>query len=175
MALIRESYFISLNRLFVKGIAKSLGYQKPLVLQSMYIFKQPFIGGEVKKHQDGSYLHVEPLKVTGVWIALEDCTVENGCLYFYPGSHKGPLTQRFIRNPNKEEYDSGKYLIYTDLVAPIPEDDKFIPVPVKAGSAIVIDGLVFHKSGANFSEKSRNIYTFHMYESENAKFSDNNW
>lgn len=159
----------------VKDIAKSLGYVKPLVLQSMYIFKQPFIGGEVKKHQDGSYLHVEPLKVTGVWIALEDATLENGCLYFCPGSHKGPLTHRFIRNPNKEEFDQGKYLMYTDLVAPIPNDEEFIPVEVKAGSAIIIDGLVFHRSGANNSPKSRNIYTFHMYESENAKFSDNNW
>ncbi len=48
-------------------------------------------------------------------------------------------------------------------------------ITLNIGSAIVIDGLVFHRSGANFSSKSRNIYTFHMYESENAKFSDNNW
>ena len=74
-----------------KDIGRSLGYEEPLVLQSMFIFKQPFIGGEVKKHQDGSYLHVEPLKVTGIWIALEDCTIENGCLYFVPGSHKGDI------------------------------------------------------------------------------------
>jgi len=78
-------------------------------------------------------LHVEPLKVTGVWIALEDCTVENGCLYFAPGSHKGPLTERFIRNPNKEEFDAGKYLIYTERVASIPDDEEFVPVPIKAG------------------------------------------
>ena len=55
----------------------------------MYIFKQPFIGDKVVPHQDGSYLHTNPLKVIGVWIALEDCTVENGCLSFVPGSHKG--------------------------------------------------------------------------------------
>lgn len=159
----------------VKNVAKSLNFIDPLVLQSMYIFKQPFIGGEVKIHQDGSYLHVTPLKVTGIWIALEDCTLDNGCLHFLPGSHKGPLTHRFIRNPNKEEYDQGKYLVYTDLVAPIPDEKDFVPVPVKKGSAVIIDGLVFHKSGANFSPKSRNIYTFHMYESKDAKFSDNNW
>lgn len=44
---------------------------------------------KVKPHQDGSYLHTEPLKLTGVWIALEDCTLENGCLQFVPSSHKG--------------------------------------------------------------------------------------
>ena len=43
----------------------------------------------MQPHQDGSYLHVEPLKIAGVWIALEDCTLENGCLSFIPGSHKG--------------------------------------------------------------------------------------
>lgn len=73
----------------VKEIFKSIGYIKPIVCQSMYIFKQPFIGGEVMPHQDGSYLYTEPLKVIGIWIALEDCTPDNGCLEFIPGSHKG--------------------------------------------------------------------------------------
>jgi len=75
----------------VKDVFKSLGYEKPVVCQSMYIFKQPYIGGEVQPHQDGSYLHVQPLKIAGVWIALEDCTLENGCLSFIPGSHKGNI------------------------------------------------------------------------------------
>lgn len=72
----------------VKSVFKSVGYKKPIVCQSMYIFKQPFIGGEVTIHQDGSYLHVEPLRVCGIWIALEDCTLDNGCLSFIPGSNK---------------------------------------------------------------------------------------
>ena len=56
----------------------------------MYIFKQPFIGGKVAPHQDATYLHTEPKpnKIVGIWIALEDCTLENGCLSFIPGSQK---------------------------------------------------------------------------------------
>jgi len=42
----------------------------------------------VSPHQDGTYLFNEPLKIMGVWIALEDATLENGCLWFIPGSHK---------------------------------------------------------------------------------------
>ncbi len=38
-------------------------------------------------HQDGTFLFNEPLKIMGVWIALEDATLENGCLWFIPGSH----------------------------------------------------------------------------------------
>ena len=40
-------------------------------------------------HQDSTFLHTSPMKLMGYWIALEDATVENGCLWFIPGSHKG--------------------------------------------------------------------------------------
>lgn len=158
----------------VKSLFKSIGYVKPIVCQSMYIFKQPYIGDKVVPHQDGSYLHTDPLKVIGLWIALEDCTIENGCLSFAPGSHKDELKTRFIRNPNKNEFNEGKYLIYTN---PNPNfsDYNFVPCPIKAGSAILIDGLVVHQSEANRSSKSRHIYTFHVYDSHETVFSEDNW
>lgn len=158
----------------VKDVYKSLGYVKPIVCQSMYIFKQPYVGGEVSIHQDASYLHVEPIKLAGIWIALEDATIENGCLYFIPGSHKGPLTRRFIRNPNKEEFDAGKHLIYTSEM-PATDEKDFVAVPVKAGTAILIDALVIHKSEKNLSGKSRHVYAFHVYESDKTTFSPENW
>jgi phytanoyl-CoA hydroxylase len=70
-----------------KNAFRALDFKKPTICQSMVIFKQPFIGGEVSAHQDGTYIYNEPLKVVGLWIALEDCTLENGCLEFIPGSH----------------------------------------------------------------------------------------
>ncbi|PIA26515.1 hypothetical protein AQUCO_09100002v1 [Aquilegia coerulea] len=66
----------------------SLGYKRPVIIQSMYIFKQPGIGGEVVPHQDNSFLYTEPPSCTGLWLALEDATVINGCLWAIPGSHK---------------------------------------------------------------------------------------
>lgn len=39
-------------------------------------------------HQDATFLHTDPMKLFGIWIALEDAKEENGCLYFIPGSHK---------------------------------------------------------------------------------------
>ncbi|XP_059514251.1 phytanoyl-CoA dioxygenase domain-containing protein 1 isoform X2 [Myotis daubentonii] len=72
----------------MQALVRSLGLQKPVVVQSMYIFKQPHIGGEASSHQDATFLYTEPLgRVLGVWIALEDATLENGCLWFIPGSH----------------------------------------------------------------------------------------
>ncbi|XP_066569053.1 phytanoyl-CoA dioxygenase domain-containing protein 1 isoform X3 [Amia ocellicauda] len=76
----------------VQNVAKKLGLKQPVVLQSMFIFKQPEIGGEVMPHQDATFLHTEPLgRVMGFWIALEDATLDNGCLWFIPGSHQSGL------------------------------------------------------------------------------------
>lgn len=72
----------------MKALAKDLDFKDPRVLQSMLIFKQPKIGGEVPPHQDSTFLYTEPLSARGFWFALEDCTAENGALSFAPGSHK---------------------------------------------------------------------------------------
>ena len=53
----------------------------------MYIFKNPKIGGEVVPHCDNSFLTTDPWSCTGVWIALDDATIENGCLWAVPKSH----------------------------------------------------------------------------------------
>lgn len=39
-------------------------------------------------HQDSTFLYTDPMKLLGFWIALEDATLENGCMHFIPGSHK---------------------------------------------------------------------------------------
>jgi ectoine hydroxylase-related dioxygenase (phytanoyl-CoA dioxygenase family) len=89
---------------------------------------------------------------------------------------KGPLATRFVRNPNKEEFDNGKFLVYTNGPPKYNYDNsEYVPVPVKAGDAILIDGLVVHRSSANLSPSSRHIYTFHVYEGDNSVFSANNW
>lgn len=49
----------------------------------------------VKPHQDATYLHTEPISITGFWIPTEDATLENGCLWFIKGSHTHGLDNRF--------------------------------------------------------------------------------
>src|SRR5437764_450680 len=78
-------------------LVRELGIEDPLLLQSMYIFKQPRIGGEVTCHQDATFIYTEPLKVVGLWFALEDATIENGCLWAIPGGHNLELKSRFMR------------------------------------------------------------------------------
>ena len=154
----------------IQSTVRSLGFKQPAVCQSMFIFKQPRIGGEVVPHQDATFLYTTPVNLVGIWIALEDCTVDNGCLRFLPKSHADGVIQRFVRDPSVSEFS-------TKLKGPPIECDlsKFVPAEVKAGAMVVIHGQVIHYSAPNKSEKSRNIYTFHVLEEENTEWSKENW
>jgi hypothetical protein len=55
----------------------------------MSFLQQPGIGGEVIPHQDNTFLYTDPPSVVAFWVALEDATKENGCLWALPESHKG--------------------------------------------------------------------------------------
>src|SRR3546814_16865601 len=79
------------------AVASDVGLVDPLLLQSMYIFKPPRIGGEVTCHPAAPFLSPEPQSVVGFWFALQDATLDNGCLWAQPGGHLGPLRQRFVR------------------------------------------------------------------------------
>jgi phytanoyl-CoA hydroxylase len=95
----------------------------------MYIFKNPGVGSEVGSHQDGSYLYTEPASAIGFWIALEDATIENGCLKFIRASHNNGIHRRYIRNPEK---NSNELLVY-DRSEPIYPQSNFTACPVKKG------------------------------------------
>lgn len=155
----------------VKAVYKELGYKDPTVVQSMVIFKNPKVGHEYQPHQDASYLCTEPVHVVGIWFALDDSTVENGCLEFIPGSHKYPLARRFVRAGKDSEDPTMEW------TAPPAEYDesKFVPAPVKRGGLVIIDGLVVHRSAPNTSDKSRWIYTFHAYDKSRCEYLKDNW
>lgn len=148
-------------------LVEALGFQQPQLLQSMYIFKQPHIGGEVVCHQDATFLYTEPLSVMGFWFALQDATLENGCLWAVPGGHRQGLKKRFCRAAT-----GGTRF---DLLDPTPLDETgAVPLEVKAGTLIVLHGLLPHRSGANRSEFSRHAYTLHMVEAA-AHYPSDNW
>ena len=73
----------------VRHLLTDLGWRDPVVPQSMYIFKQPNqIGGIVNSHQDSTFLYTNPYPTCiGLWLALDDATIENGCLWVRPCSH----------------------------------------------------------------------------------------
>ncbi|XP_042130913.2 phytanoyl-CoA dioxygenase domain-containing protein 1 isoform X5 [Peromyscus maniculatus bairdii] len=159
----------------VQALVRSLGLQLPVVVQSMYIFKQPHFGGEggsitVSPHQDATFLYTEPLgRVLGVWIAIEDALLENGCLWFIPGSHTSGVSRRMIRAPEGSA---------TSFLGSEPAWDNklFVPLPVRRGGLVLIHGEVVHKSEQNLSDRSRQAYTFHLMEAAaGTVWSPENW
>ena len=151
----------------IKQLIAELGIEQPLLLQSMYIFKQPNIGGEVTCHQDSTFLYTEPYRIAGLWFALEDATLENGCLWAIPGGHDLGLKSRWFRDSESNM----RFEVFDP--SPWPED-KLIPLEVSKGSLIVLDGLLPHKSLANRSSKSRQAYTLHVI-SALSHYPHDNW
>jgi len=156
----------------IKKLVNELGFKDPVIPQSMYIFKQPGIGGEVTPHIDGTFLLCDPpTSVFGLWFPVDDATLENGCLWFVPGSHKeNKVDRRFVRT-----LENNKTSLKFKGDMPPPEDSKFVPAPIKKGGCVVIHGLVWHKSDPNKSDKSRHAYTFHVFDQGSSSWHPDSW
>ena len=151
----------------IEQLTSAMGMSAPLLLQSMYIFKQPRIGGEVTCHQDATFLFTEPLKLLGLWFALEDATIENGCLWAIPGGHRGGLKHRFLRAK-----DGSTRIEVLDQSGWAMED--LAPLEVEKGSVIVLHPLLPHLSRENRSPRSRQAYTLHIIDGS-ARYAADNW
>lgn len=149
------------------ALAADLGLAEPQVWQSMLIFKQPAIGGEVRWHQDATFFVTEPISVTTFWFALEDADVDNGCLWAEPGGHRGPLRERFVRQGDTLRLE------VLDRT-PWPTQASAVPLPVKAGTLVVFHGLLPHYSAPNRSPRSRMAYTLHVTDGRTA-YAPGNW
>jgi phytanoyl-CoA hydroxylase len=147
------------------GLSASLGLGAPLLLQSMYIFKQPHIGGEIDWHQDATFLYTHPPGVVGFWLALDDADIDNGCMWAIPGAHRGPLRRRF-------RYRAGELAMETLDATPLPPTP---PVALQAprGTVVVLHGLLPHASGANRSSRPRHAYSLHLIDGTAAYAADN--
>jgi phytanoyl-CoA hydroxylase len=150
------------------AVTRDVGFVDPLLLQSMYIFKQPRIGGEVNCHTDHTFLWTEPVSVVGFWIAIDDATVENGCMWALPGSHRIPARSRSRLNDSRTA-------TITDVLDPTPyPTEGLVPLEAPRGTLVVLHGLLPHLSGPNLSDKPRHAYTVHVIDGT-AKYLPDNW
>ena len=152
---------------FHRAIAKSLGYSDPRITQSQIIAKIAGVGGEIVPHQDGCVGFTDPPSGLTFWYALEDTTLENGCLCVAQGSHlTTPLKQRLVKSDNGVPQ-------FKDLPAPLWARDslkseveleqpeyEYQALEVKKGALVLFHGNLIHRSAANESDKNRIAYTF---------------
>jgi len=152
----------------LQAVADGIGLGDARLVQSMYIFKQPGIGGEVKCHQDSTFLYTEPQSVVGFWFAIEDARRGNGCLGGIPGEHQRGLREIFRRQQDGQ-------LRMELLDAGITWDrSKLEWLEVPKGTLVVFHGAFPHLSEPNRSAASRHAYTLHAV-SGGADYPADNW
>lgn len=152
-------------------LSKGLGLAEPRLAQSMYIFKQPEIGGEVVCHQDASYIRTSPNSCLGFWVALEDATEENGCLWGIPGGHKNAAVNGMPKSLFIREGQGTR----TEVLDHTPyNEEACVPLPAPKGTVLAFGGLFPHMSKANRSAKSRHAYTLHVIDGATT-YPDDNW
>ena len=147
--------------------AAAVGMDSPLLLQSMVIFKNPTIGGEVNTHTDHTFLWTEPQSVIGFWLAIDEATVDNGCLWALPGGHRLPVKSRFRRTP-----DDGTAMETFDDT-PYPSDG-WVPLEASPGTLIALHGSLPHRSEPNTSPDPRLAFSLHCIEAS-AEYPADNW
>ena len=118
--------------------------------ETQALLKPPSIGSPQPPHQDNAYFQVDPAEaVITCWCALDDATIENGCMQYIPGSHKFGLIEH-------------KWIKDTPHQVPVGVDlNQTVTVPLPAGGVAFHHSLTLHGSGANRSTNWRRAMICH--------------
>lgn len=113
-------------------------------MQSMLFIKSAGKPGQAW-HQDEVYIPTRDRSLTGGWIALDDATVENGCLWVLPGSHRNGVMyfQEWHGDPRFDCALEARNFPWSN--------DEAVPVEVKAGSIVFFNGYLLHRSLPNYA------------------------
>lgn len=175
----------------LQELMTELGWDDPLLPQSMYIFKQAVVGGAVNSHQDSTFLFTEPRQsCCGLWLALDEATTANGCLWVRPKSHREAVRRQYSRNPARNQNPSAPQFVMKELYdhsitwdGDLPGtgsfDDLlnagFIAVPCAPGDLLVFNGELDHLSLPNNSSAARHTFQLHLIEGKETTWSPSNW
>lgn len=120
---------------------------------SQFIFKNPAAWGQ-PWHQDSFYFPFTPARpIAGVWLAVTEATLENGCLHVLPGSHHEPV------HDHVEDRRPGANLGYVEIVD--HDMSSSVPVLMDPGDLLVFDSHLMHRSTDNVSDGIRAAMVYH--------------
>ncbi len=122
-------------------------------MQSMLFVKNPSDPGQAW-HQDERYIPTRDRSLTGAWIALDDATVENGCLWAIPESHRSGYLW-----PTRPHHRAGEW-DHSDTAFGFDES-KEVPIEVSAGDVVFFNGYLLHCSYRNRHQSYRRVLTNH--------------
>lgn len=130
-------------------IVEMLLGEKAMLVQDMALLKPPQGGGEKPWHQDMAYRGLDyDRPIVGVWIALDEASVDNGCMHIIPRSHmRGGIPHYAVRD----------WQMCDENVDP----DRASVAPLAPGGMLFFHGLLHHGTPSNFSSKRRQALQFH--------------
>ncbi|MFB7215958.1 phytanoyl-CoA dioxygenase family protein [Streptomyces sp. NPDC056255] len=115
-------------------------------MQSMLFIKSEGKPGQAW-HQDEYFIPTRDRSLTAAWIALDDATVRNGCLWVLPGSHR-----RGVIYPARAQQDA-RFDCSDEAYAFPYRDEDAVPVEVAAGTVVLFNGYLLHRSLPNSAER----------------------
>ncbi|HYL59948.1 MAG TPA: phytanoyl-CoA dioxygenase family protein [Candidatus Acidoferrales bacterium] len=133
------------DRRFIEIAAPLVGGDLRLYWEQA-VTKPPHAQTEVPWHQDTGYGPTDPAEYVTCWTALEDATLNNGCLWVRPRSHRA--------GEAKHQRISDR----TFLLSGYDGDERGVAAPIPRGAALVISSLLMHRSGPNLTDVSRRAW-----------------
>ncbi len=124
----------------------------PVVFRLDQIFLKPAHSGSgTSWHQDNAYWHQpQPEKGTGMWVAMHDATIQNGCMHIVPGSHHH-------LEPHERDLRSDHHIF-----APEVDDALAVPIELKAGGVLFFNWGILHCTRANGTDRARAGLALHF-------------
>jgi phytanoyl-CoA hydroxylase len=126
-------------------------------MQSMLFLKPPGLPGQAW-HQDERFIPTRDRSLVGAWIALDHATIENGCLWVIPGSHRDGVLHQFKAHGNPDEFDPADEAFGFD-------DSTALAVEVNPGDVVFFNGYLLHRSMRNRSSGTRRSLVNHYMSS----------
>lgn len=126
-------------------------------VQSMYYSKPPEMAGH-PWHQDEAYFPTRDRSLTAVYIAIDDISADNGCLWFIPGSHQDGYL--FPRRPHNQ---SSEYLF--EMQSDSFSTESMVPMEMRPGTVAFFNGYMLHRSTRNRSGNFRRVLVNHYCNS----------
>jgi hypothetical protein len=134
-------------------VAAVLGTDDVDCFLSQFIFKNRGAWGQ-PWHQDSFYFPFEPARpVVGIWLAVTEATLANGCLHVLPGSHREPV-HAHVPDPRP-----GANYGYVEIAD--HDMSESVPVLMQPGDLLVFDSHLMHRSTDNRSDSLRAAMVFH--------------
>jgi hypothetical protein len=129
-------------------------------MQSMLFIKAEGKPGQAW-HQDEYFIPTRDRSLAAIWIAIDDATVDNGCLWVLPGSHRPGVIYP------EQDIDDDRFDCTTEAYHFPYRDRDAVPVELKAGSAVVFNGYLLHRSLPNVTERGlRRSIVFHYMRAQ---------